>query len=212
MDLASIIGHISFGLVALSYLVKDIFWLRTAAILACLTAVGYDLLLPHVDFLRISWNSAFILINAVQMVILVKESRGVKFTEEELEFYETIFRNLTPVEYMKVLKVSHWHTAKPEEILIEQNQPVANVMLVHSGTVRVEINGDAKAYLHGNDFFGEMSFLTGDKASATVRAHDETRYLAWPQGELRLMLNRNPSIKFAFHSILSNDLTKKLRK
>jgi CRP-like cAMP-binding protein len=49
-------------------------------------------------------------------------------------------------------------------------------------------------------------------ASATVRAVEPTRYLAWIKEDLRQLLNRNPSMRFAMQNVLSTDLTKKLMK
>ncbi|PIO48182.1 MAG: hypothetical protein CMR00_06165 [[Chlorobium] sp. 445] len=66
------------------------------------------------------------------------------------------------------------------------------------------------ATLKDGAFVGEMSFLTGNLPTATVRATKETRCLAWSKEQLRKLLNRNPSMWATLQGVLSTDLTKKL--
>ena len=56
-----------------------------------------------------------------------------------------------------------------------------------------------------------MSFLTSDRASATVTVTEPMRCLALPHKELQKLLNRNLSIRFAFRAIMSGDLARKLK-
>jgi CRP-like cAMP-binding protein len=83
-------------------------------------------------------------------------------------------------------------------------------MLIYNGLVSVEAKGQLLAQLKDGSFIGEMSFITGGTATATVRAVEPTRYLSWSKEDLRQLLNRNPSMRFAMQSVLSSDLTKKL--
>jgi CRP-like cAMP-binding protein len=64
--------------------------------------------------------------------------------------------------------------------------------------------------LKDGNFIGEVSFITGGAATATVRALQPTRYIAWPKDAIRHLLNRNPSMRFAMQALLSTDLSKKL--
>jgi CRP-like cAMP-binding protein len=83
-------------------------------------------------------------------------------------------------------------------------------MLIYNGLAAVETNGEEVAKLKDGNFIGELSFITGGAASATVRAMLPTRYVSWPKEAISKLLNRNPSMRFAMQSILSTDLSKKL--
>jgi CRP-like cAMP-binding protein len=83
-------------------------------------------------------------------------------------------------------------------------------MLIYNGLVAVETNGQEVARLKDGNFIGELSFITGGEASATVKAILPTRYVSWPKEAVSQLLNRNPSMRFAMQSILSTDLSKKL--
>ena len=46
MNIATLAGHLAFGLIAFSFLVKDIFWLRIVSIAASLFSVFYNYTIP----------------------------------------------------------------------------------------------------------------------------------------------------------------------
>jgi CRP-like cAMP-binding protein len=83
-------------------------------------------------------------------------------------------------------------------------------MLIYNGQVAVELNGKEVAKLKDGNFIGEVSFITGGAATATVKALQPTRYVAWPKEAIKQLLNRNPSMRFAMQAMLSTDLSKKL--
>mgnify|MGYP001331160660 CR=1 FL=1 len=64
----------------------------------------------------------------------------------------------------------------------------------------------AVSYWVRDEIVGEMSFLGGQAATATVRAVTPTRYIAWLQPALRGLLARNPAMR----SVFSAELTHKL--
>lgn len=211
MSIYELTGHFCFALVAASYLVKDILWLRLLAVAASVAGIAYNYFVPSPPlWLVIYWNLLFLSINLYQIAAIVRERRGVAFTEEERELYETLFRDFAPFEFMKLLRAGRWLTAARGEVMAREGEPLAEVMLVYNGSVSVEVGGSEVARLRDGSFIGEMSFISGGEATASVKALEETRYLSWPKRELRALLNRNPSMRFAMQTILSTDLMKKL--
>lgn len=204
-------GHFASILTTLAYLVKDILWLRFLSILACIAGIVFNYTVPATPLWTvIGWNVIFIIINSVQIAIIIKERRGVEFTDEEKELYETLFKSFAPFEFMKLLRIGRWLEAKKDQVLAVEQQPLDSVMLIYNGLVSVESKGESLAQLKDGSFIGEISFITGGKATASVRAVEPTRYLAWPKEELRQLLNRNPSMRSAMQTVFSSDLTKKL--
>jgi CRP-like cAMP-binding protein len=100
--------------------------------------------------------------------------------------------------------------AKEGVVLAVEMQAINSVMLIYNGLVGVETNGKEVATLKDGNFIGEVTFITGGQATATVRALMPTRYIAWPKEAISQLLNRNPSMRFAMQAMLSTDLTKKL--
>ncbi len=204
-------AHAASILTTIAYLVKDILWLRLLTVLACISGIIFNYYAPATPlWVVIYWNLLFLSINVVQIGIIVKERSQVTFTEEEKELYETLFKNFAPFEFMKLLRVGRWLEAGKDQVLAVEKRSLDNVMLIYNGLVNVEAGGQTLAQLKDGSFIGEMSFITGGEATATVKAVEPTRYLSWSKEDLRQLLNRNPSMRSAMQSVLSTDLTKKL--
>ncbi len=211
MDYFVFFGHGASVLTMAAYLLKDILWLRFLSILACLAGITFNYHVPATPLWTvIYWNILFIVINVVQIAIIFKERSGIHFTDEEKELHETLFKNFAPFEFMKLMRIGKWSEAKQGQILATEQVPLDSVMLIYNGRLSVEARGAEVAQLKDGNFIGEVSYITGGAATATVRAVEPTRYLSWPKTEIGKLLNRNPSMRLAMQSMLSTDLSKKL--
>ena len=211
MNYFDLAAHAASILTAIAYLVKDILWLRVLTTFACVAGIIFNYYVHSTPlWVVIYWNLLFLVINLVQIAIIMKERREVSFTEEEKELYDTLFKNFAPFEFMKLLRVGNWLEAKKDEVLIVEAKELANGMRIYNGIVGVEADGQLLTQLKDGSFIGEMSFITGGAATATVRAIVPTRYLSWSKADLSRLFQRNPSMRFAMQTVLSTDLTKKL--
>ena len=213
MNIATLAGHLAFGLIAFSFLVKDIFWLRIVSILASLFSVLYNFYIP-VDpmWLAINWNFVFIAVNLYHIGVILYEKRAVKMDDKNEELYQTLFKEMTPVEYLKISRAAEWQTMKPGMRLITQGMPVPDLYLIYNGTVDVQVDGDYVTELKDGEFVGEMSFLTDKVATATCIVKYEAQCLVWKQREFKELLKRNPSLYFTIQSVLSAQVSDKLVK
>ena len=207
MDIATIAGHLAFGLIAFSFLVKDILWLRVVSILASLFSVLYNFYIPAEPlWLAINWNIVFVLVNVYHIAVIIYEKRPIKMAPKDKELYETLFKDLSPVEYLKISKVARWETYKSGEKIIKQGTPVLDLILIYNGTVDVAVDNKAVAQLKDGQFVGEMSFLTEKPATATCMVKHDTECLVWRQPEFKELLKRNPSLYYTIQGLLSNQL------
>ena len=207
MDIASLAGHLAFGLIAFSFLVKDILWLRVVSILASLFSVFYNYTIPETPmWLAINWNIVFALVNIYHIAVIIYEKRPIKMQPKDKELYETMFKDLSPVEYLKISKVAEWKKYKSGQSLIVQGMPVDDLILIYNGTVNVIVDGEGVANLKDGQFVGEMSFLTEKPATATCKVEHDTECLVWKQPEFKELLKRNPSLYYTIQSLLSNQL------
>ena len=209
--LLGFIGHFSFALTALSFLMRDILFLRVLATASCLLGVAYNYFLPEGPlWLVIFWLSVFTMINVIRIALLFIENRSVNFSDEERELYQTLFRNFSPVEFMKLMNLGHWYKSVEGEILAIENEPLRDVKLIYNGEVAVERQRREIASLRDGTFIGEMSYLQDSRATATVRTKRPTRYVAWPREDLRKLLKRNPTMDIAMSNLFQLDLARKL--
>ena len=125
---------------------------------------------------------------------------------KDKELYETLFRDLSPVEYLKISKVAEWKKYKSGETIIRQEHLVPDLILIYNGTVDVAVDGKGVAQLKDGQFVGEMSFLTEKSATATCIVRHDTECLVWKQPEFKELLKRNPSLYYTIQGLLSNQL------
>ena len=211
MDLATLAGHLAFGLIAFSFLVKDILWLRVVSIVASLFSVLYNFYIPaHPMWLAINWNIVFVLVNIYHIAVIIYEKRPIKMAPKDKELYETLFKDLSPVEYLKISKVAEWKKYKSGYSLIREEHLVPNLILIYNGTVDVAVGGKKVAELKDGQFVGEMSFLTGKSATADCIVKHDSECLVWKQEEFKELLKRNPSLYFTLQTLLSAQVSSNL--
>ena len=208
MNIATLAGHLAFGLIAFSFLVKDILYLRILSILASLFSVLYNFYIPvEPMWLAINWNIIFVLVNIYHISVIIYEKRPVKMSSKEKELHETMFRGLTPVEFLKITKIAKWKKYKTPLPIITQGKPVNDLILIYNGLVDVIVNDKKVAELKDGQFVGEMSFLTEKPATATCKVAHTTECLVWPQKDFKDLLKRNPSLYFTIQSLLSEQVS-----
>ena len=207
MEYTDLIGHLAFGLIAFSFLVKDILWLRLVSILASAFGMAYNYFIPaNPMWIAIGWNGIFIGLNLYHIAVLVYEKRPIKMAPKDKELYQTLFKDMTPVEYLKISKIARWKKFTAGDVIIRQEHMVTDLILIYNGTVDVMVSDKKVAELRDGQFVGEMSFLTEKSATATCVVKHDTECLVWKQPEFKDLLKRNPSLYYTIQSLLSNQL------
>jgi hypothetical protein len=211
MNLATIVGHLAFGLIAFSYLVKDIMYLRLLSIIASLFGCFFNYTVPAEPmWLPIGWNLLFVVAYLYHIGILLYEKRPIKMDGKNTELYHTLFQNMSPVEYLKISNAAEWKTFKSGETIIKEKNLVPDLVLIYNGTVDVAVNKNKVAELKDGQFVGEMSFLTEKSATATCIVKHDAECLVWKQREFKELLKRNPSLYFSVQSLLSAQVSSNL--
>ena len=211
MNIGDITGHLAFGLIAFSFLVKDILYLRLLSILASVFSIFYNYFIPPEPMMiAVFWNGVFIITNLYHIAVIIYEKRPVKMSPKEKELYETMFRGLSPVEFLKIIKVAEWKEFKSPLPIIQQGKLVNDLILIYNGAVDVLVNDKKVAELKDGQFVGEMSFLTEKPATATCKVTHTTECLVWPQKDFKDLLKRNPSLYFTKQGLLSEQVSNNL--
>ena len=211
MNVAVIAGHLAFGLIAFSFLVKDILWLRIVSIVASLFSVFYNWVIPvEPMWIPIGWNFVFVALNLYHIAVIMYEKRPVDMSPKHKELYETMFKNMTPVEFLKITKIADWIHFKTKESITQKGHTVPTLNLIYNGTVDVIVDDKKVAELKDGQFVGEMSFLTEKPATATCVVKHDTECLVWKQEQFKDLLKRNPSLYFTIQSLLSAQVSSAL--
>ncbi len=203
-----IILSISYVLLIVGGIVRDVLALRMLFTVAGGFAVWYGLAVG--DLSLTLWESGFTAVNLAQGAYLWHEKRSVKLSAEERELHQTRFSQMSLIDFHRFVRAGTWVTAPAETELTQQGQPVVRIVLISEGAVSVTIDGTIVAYCKRGDFIGEMAFVSGNPASATVLTIGAARYLMWNFDDLRQLIERHPDIKTALQGVFTQNLIEKI--
>jgi CRP-like cAMP-binding protein len=205
------VGHLNYMLVILSVSMSSMRWLRVFAICSGMVGVFYYGFLIS-DNISAAWEGIFAAVNAVQLAIVLLAGRRRKFSEDEELFIRTVMPTLEGNLRARVLKLARWQTREPEAVLVEEGQAKPQLVFIASGAASVEKSGTLVGVCGPGDFLGEMSFLTGRPASATVRVANEIRCCVFDPGVLKALTQKNPGIRQALEFSFNRNLVGKLER
>ncbi len=210
VDPANLAGHISYVLLIVSMMMRTMHWLRVIAISAGLFSAGYYASIG--DPISFFWESVFTLVNAIQLLILFIENRRGKFSAEEQMFIDKVLKGVERIHVRRLMKLGAWTEVGENFKLIEEDTEPPNLIYIVKGTARVERRGELVGHAGPGDFLGEMSYLSGKNASATVISETPMRYLAFDRVALKKHLAKNIEIRHALEAGFNQNLVEKLIK
>ena len=190
-----------------SFLIRDILWLRCVYTLASFTFIISGFLFGSMTI--VVWNSAIACLNIVQVVLLIIERRPILLPEKLKDIYLSMFRVMTTREFLKVYKRATQLTSH-KKLLIKQGELLNNLLFVMDGTVAIIKGGHEIAQLSRGAFLGEMNFLTEKPATASVKPINEVSYLVWSKKDLHRLRIERPNLFIKFQNVIGMDLVNKL--
>ena len=204
-----LLGNATYLLIAASVLMRNIAWLRALAILGGLGKIAYRTLYVY-DPTSIFWEAVFVIINIVQLLIIWWENRKPVYTDEERQFVETVVPGLVPAAARALLDSGNWADLAPGTTLTTAGQRVNALIYVAGGDVRIESKGVKVGSCGPGDFIGEMTYASGDAATATAIANGPVRVLRFERRELDQVQMARPVLKMALQASFNRNLIAKL--
>jgi hypothetical protein len=209
---ADVPGHMSYVLIAISYWLTNIYWLRVTAVLGLSLEIVYFRFSGGDLGAGIGWDIVFIAINLYQIYWLVAERRKLKTMEHAHLLRQGVFAGFTDAQLARVITAGNWRNLEPGTVLTEQGKPVPELVLICDGLAIVDVQGSTVAHLRGGAFVGEMAFVSGNPASATVIVEQPTRAFVFEMTRLRKLVDNDDLVAVAIHRVIGRDLAKKLQK
>jgi CRP-like cAMP-binding protein len=211
-SLTDLTGTLSYALIALSYMMTRIFWLRVVAVVGLFLQIAYFRLSGGNMNVGIGWDLVFIAINLVLIFLLVRERASLRLPEKEAPMLRESFSGLNDAQIARLLKAADWRDAQPGEILTKQDHAVDSLFFLCSGRASVEVNGSFETYLEKGSFIGEIAYLTGNLATATVVIDEPSRVLAFSKMRMAKITSRDSQIAGIIYELLGRDLAQKMRR
>lgn len=210
-DPIAAVGHLNYVLVILSVSMSSMRWLRVFGIASGLVGVFYYGFLTA-DRVSAGWEFIFALVNAVQLAIVLLSGRRRAADEDEKFFIDTVMPTLEGNLRGHMLKKARWKECAAGEVLVTEGDPAPQLVFIARGAASVERGGTIVGVCGPGDFLGEMSFLTGRPASATVRVANDIRCCVYDPADVRQLTRKHPAIKQALEFSFNRNLVGKLER
>ena len=204
-------GHLSYVLIAISYWLTDMFWLRAVAVIGLSLEILYFWLSGGDLRTGIGWDLIFITINLYQIYWLVKDRLSLRLPEPDRQLLRSVLTGLDDSQIARLLVAGEFCEIADGTTLAEENQVLERIFFICSGRVRVTIAGREVSHLEKGNFVGEVAFLTDRPASATVIAEGSVRALVFERDKLSQFFRNEAQVAGLIYQLLGRELAYKIK-
>jgi Cyclic nucleotide-binding domain len=203
-------GHVSYVLIAISYWLTDIFWLRVVAVVGLSLEILYFWHSGGDLRTGIGWELIFIGINLYQIYRLVRDRLSLRLPEGDRDLLRSVFTGLDDSQIARLLAAGAFcDLADGTTLAIED--PLEKMYFICSGRVGVTIAGREVSQLERGNFVGEVAFLTDKPATATVIAEGNVRALVFERGKLNQFFQNETEVAGLIYQLLGRELAQKIK-
>lgn len=206
-DAFAIVGG---GLLALAFLMPGRAALHCLAALAGACWLGWGILLG--EPLRGALGAMILAVNLAQYLRHAIRARTGVMTAEERALIAEVLAIEEPAKQRRLRDVITWRDADTGEVLMRQGQVAPPLIYVATGQIAVEHEGLPVGTCGPDDFLGEMSLVTGQGASATVKVALPARIAVFDRDALVRLMDAMPELARAFDRRLNQGLADKIQR
>ncbi len=169
----------------LSYSVQNMFFLRVLALPASAVVIYYGFAVGEEPlWIPIFWNTLYLLVNAVQLLLVYWRRRRVALTPLEEFVSKTVLMNFPPREVKSFVALTLEAEVPVGQQLIQAQTKLEHLFCVIQGRAEIFAKEKKVAELGPGRFVGEMSLLTHSLTRADVFAGTELKLLVWPHEDI----------------------------
>jgi CRP-like cAMP-binding protein len=139
------------------------------------------------------------------------ENAKVRFTDEEEAMLRGVFSALPRSRARHLLDQGLWLSGAAGDILTREDQPVTHLYYLAAGEAHVVSHGRQVGSCRAGDLVGEVTFLSGDQASATVTLAGPARFWCAPANVLKPYMQTHEDVRAALEQGFARSLKAKLR-
>lgn len=198
-DIYDLIGFAGAGLYLGAYLMMQLGLIRGQSY----AFAGLNIVAPSLVLISLSQNPnpasvvievCWIAISVIGISRLLVIRHAVRFTDDEAGVVGALVPLLPKDRARKLLKLGRW-VDRAEGVLAREGEPVEHLIWLARGACAVERRGRVIAELGPGALIGEITYLTGAPATATVRITAPCHFFCLEAEALRRFLARNDDIR-----------------
>jgi cAMP-dependent protein kinase regulator len=108
-----------------------------------------------------------------------------------------------PHSIARFAKCARFEEMKEGQVIIGTGRENRFFYLVHEGNIEVRYRGRRKAKIHGGDFFGEISLMLNNLATADIIAAEQTRCLVLQKSDFLALMGQDVELALQMEHIAS---------
>jgi hypothetical protein len=202
-------AHLPYVLFVLSTLMRNIVWLRVIAVVAGLLRIVIRAAIIY-DPVTVLWESVLVLVNIGQLLLIWRDSRFTHHDERERYLLGTVLPGVRGRAARQLLALAEWQQVEAGTELMREGEPVDGLVFVSEGAARIERQGKLVAICSRGDFLGEMSFIQGGGATATVIADRPMHIARFDGPRLHALIDARRDLQHALEASFNRNLIGKL--
>lgn len=208
-DPVILFGHFTYLLLIVSMLMRRMVALRLLAVASGLAKIVYRAVFV-LDPVSVLWETVFVLVNVIQLVIIWYYEYHHRFSEEQEHLVRNMPADTDRSAIKRLLDLSDLQRFAPDEALTHEGEKVERLLYLADGIVKIELGGRVVAICGPGDYIGELSYLSGKVASATAIVVKPARVLAFDQDKLNAAIKADGPLRRTLESALNRNLAGKL--
>lgn len=193
---------------ALGYLVRDELKLRLLVTAGIICDVFFYALQPIPILPPVISSLILIAINLAILVIVILERTTLAMSDREKRLFSA-FDTLSPGQFRKLRRLGQFRTTTERTEILKEGEVPSRLFYVEGPAFELK-KGEFLAQVDRPAFAGEIAYLIGGGASATVTLPPGTDYIVWSVADLRKLSRRNRALGNALIARFSQDLAQKV--
>lgn len=208
MDAAFIALSLGYIVYVSAGFVTDALRFRLTTMLASVVLIVWGIVSDNLGV--VGWNAAFVTVNAFQAVRLHRR-QAVDLDPSDEAVRDRFFPMLGPRDFLTLWTAGRKDVATSGTRLCTEGERLDDVLLLLDGTVDVKNSAGVSVTRAAPCFIGEVSYLTGEPASANVTADGDITVRSWNLEDLRNLQMLNHRCAQSWQRALGMDVSRKLR-
>jgi hypothetical protein len=208
-DPVKLFGHFTYLLLIVSMLMRRMVALRLLAVASGLAKIVYRAVFV-LDPVSVLWETIFVLVNVGQLLIIWYYENHHRFSEEKDHFARNMPLDVDRAALKRLLDLAGLERFAPDQVLTREGGTMTKLIYVADGIVKIEHMDRVVAICGPGDYVGELSFLSGNPASATSIVVKPVRALTFDQVTLGAAIKSDTQLRRTLESALNRNLAGKL--
>ena len=203
------IVHAGALLYLLAFLFRDQVILRSLIIAGDFVYILYFYYAPEVPLWGgIFWSTMFTIVNVVMIAMIVADKMHFRLDSNERKLFDRL-QDLSPGQFRQLLKAGREEVAASHLAITQEGVPLEELYFVLDRPITIEKKG-SRAMTASDTFVGEIAFLLGQPATATVTLQPGTAYFVWNSAALKSLMQAKPGLGTALSSAMNKKLAQKI--